>query len=84
MKILHVLRSIDDEWAVSIAQEHLKEHNVGVLLLHDAVLTEVPLNVETVACQDDVEARGGRSKYPTVDYDGIARMLFEYDRVISW
>ncbi len=84
MKILHILRNLDDEWAISIIQEHGKENHVGVLLLHDAVLTGIPFEAETFASHDDVEARGGRCKYPTIDYDGIARMLFEYDRVISW
>ncbi len=85
MKLLHILRSLDDTRAVETARAQREMgHDVALLLLHDAVLARPAFPGPVSACADDVSARGGHCAYPTVDYDAIVRLLFEHDRVISW
>lgn len=84
MKILHVIRHEDDRRALLTAREQAREHNVTTVLLHDAVLSEAYLEGDVYAMESDWEARGKRKPYRTLDYDGLVRMVFEYDRVIVW
>lgn len=85
MRILHILRSLDDARAVETARAQRDQgHDVALLLLHDAVLSRPAFPGPVSACADDVRARGGRCAYPTVDYDAIVRLMFEHDRVVSW
>ena len=85
MKILHIIRHMGDSRALDTARAHQRQgHQVTLLLMQDAVLSRVRFAGEVVACQEDVSARTGRTRLSTVDYDGIVRMVFEHDRVISW
>ncbi|MDO8531150.1 MAG: hypothetical protein Q7T26_03130 [Dehalococcoidia bacterium] len=85
MRILHILRSLDDARAVETACAQREQgHDVALMLLHDAVLARPAFPGPVSACADDVRARGGHCAYPTVDYDAIVRMMFEHDRVVSW
>lgn len=85
MKLLHILRSLDDTRAVETARAQREQgHDVTLLLLHDAVLARPAFPGPVSACADDVSARGGYCAYPTVDYDAIIRLMVEHDRVISW
>lgn len=85
MKILHIIRHIRDDRALGIAQAQRRGgHQVTLLLLHDAVLSRVQHGGEVLACEDDVLARGGRTGLETVNYDEMARMIFEHDQVVSW
>ena len=81
MKILHIIRNPNDATPVEIAKAQSKEHEVAILLLHDAVYASPGLKV--YACADDAEARGV-VRHERVGYDRIVEMLFEYDRVVSW
>lgn len=54
------------------------------MLLHDAVLSRVTFEGEVLACQDDVLARGVKTRFETVDYNQIVSMIFDFDKVISW
>ena len=85
MKILHLIRNIGDERALDTAETQKRQgHRITLLLLHDAVLDGVRYDGEVLACEDDVRARAGRTRFKTVDYDQIVRMIFEHERVISW
>ncbi len=89
MKILHIIREKGHELALSTAQTQSttgSEQEVTILLIHDAVLTETSetKGLEVFALKDDVEARGTRVSYPLVDYNGMLKMIFESDRVITW
>lgn len=85
MKILHIVRSLDDSRALQTAAAHRElGHEVTLLLLHDAVLSRIAFPGPVHACADDVRARGGHCSFPTVDYDTVVRLLFEHDRVVSW
>ena len=85
MKVLHIVRAINDARALETAAEQASQgHRVTVLLLHDAVLGAAPKSVTAIACEDDVLARGGRSRFSTAGYDAIVRMIFEHDKVVAW
>ena len=81
MKILHIIRNPNDSTPIEIAKSQSKGHEVMILLLHDAVYArpEFP----AYACAADAMARGV-TWHECVDYSRIVRMLFEYDKVVSW
>jgi len=81
MKILHIIRNPNDATPIEIAKVQSKDHEVAILLLHDAVYAS--LNLPTYACAKDAETRGV-TRHELVGYDKIVRMLFEYDKVVSW
>lgn len=81
MKILHIIRNPNDTIPLEIAKAQSRDNEVAVLLMHDAVYAKPDL--ATYACANDAEARGVTIHEP-VGYDRIVRMLFEYDRVVSW
>lgn len=71
------------------------ERKVILLLIHDGVLTQANSLKEAVsatgeralevfALKDDVEARGINVPYPLLDYEGMLRLIFESDKVITW
>ena len=82
MKILHIIRNPNDATPLEIAKSQSKEHEVAVLLLHDAVYAN-PDPIQVYACAADARARGV-TKHECVDFKRIAQMLFEYDKVVSW
>lgn len=81
MRILHIIRNPNDTTPLEIANAQGKEHDVELLLLHDAVYL-VP-GLKAYACADDAEARGVTA-HECVGYDRIVKMMFEFDRVVSW
>ncbi len=81
MRILHIIRNPNDATPLEIAKAQSKEHEVAILLLHDAVYAAPSL--KTYACADDADARGV-TQYERVGYDRIVEMMFEYDKVVSW
>jgi len=81
MKILHIIRNPNDITPIEIAKAQSNEHDVALLLLHDAVYMKTGL--KTYACRNDAEARG-ITEHECVEYDMIVQMLFGYDRVVSW
>lgn len=84
MKILHIIREMDDRRALETAQAHAREHQVTLVLLQDAVLSQLPWEGQIYACWEDLEARGGRPGVQGVDYRELVRMLFGHDRVVMW
>jgi len=81
MKILHIIRNPNDTTPIEIANAQSKEHNVALLLLHDAVYMKPGL--KAYACSTDAKARGV-NEHECAGYERIVQMLFEYDRVVSW
>lgn len=81
MKILHIIRNPNDATPLEIAEEQSRDHEVAVLLLHDAVYARPKL--ATFASASDADARGVTA-HERVGYDRIVELLFGYDRVISW
>jgi len=86
MKILHLIRNRNDQYALELAwtQSQQPDTEVIVLLLHDAVLTTLNTRLKTYACQADIIARGIISPYEALDYAQIVELIFECDRVITW
>ncbi len=56
MKILHIIRNPNDATPLEIARAQSREHEVAILLLHDAVYAKPEL--PAFACAADAEARG--------------------------
>ena len=81
MKILHIIRNPNDAIPLEIAISQDREHEVAVILLHDAVYANPGL--KAYACAADAGARGV-TKHECVDFKRIVQMLFEYDKVVSW
>jgi sulfur relay protein TusB/DsrH len=83
MKILHIIRNPNEETSFEIAGSQNQEHEVAILLLHDAVYAILDVQVKVYACEADARARCV-TKHECVDYRRIVQMLFEYDKVVSW
>lgn len=81
MKILHIIRNPNDTTPLEIARFQSVEHDVAILLLHDAVY--MTPDIRTFACEADIWTRGV-TMHESIDYKGIVKMLFEYDKVVSW
>jgi len=81
MKILHIIRNPNDVTPLEIAKVESKEHEVAILLMHDAVYAHP--DIRAFACEKDVQARGVTG-HECVDYGRIVEMLFEYETVVSW
>lgn len=81
MRFLHIIRNPNDTTPIKIAKAQSEEHDVALLLLHDAVYMDPGL--KTFACADDAEARGVTA-HERVGYGRIVKMLFEYDRIVPW
>ncbi|PWB55931.1 MAG: hypothetical protein C3F06_02095 [Candidatus Methanoperedenaceae archaeon] len=85
MKILHIIRNPNDATPIEIAKAQGREHEVAVLLMHDGVYANpgYDAKIQVYVCTADALARGVMG-HECVDYKQIAKMLFEYDKVISW
>jgi sulfur relay protein TusB/DsrH len=84
MKTLHILRKSENPLAME-AIEHEEQHRqVAVLLIQDGVLARGNFPDETYLCQEDVIARGIQNRYLPVDYPAIARLIVQFDRIITW
>lgn len=83
MKILHIIRNPNDATPLEIAKAQGREHEVSVLLMHDGVYSNTDAKIQVYVCAADALARGVTG-HECVDYRQIAKMLFEYDKVISW
>ncbi|MCX9083857.1 MAG: hypothetical protein OIN87_03545 [Candidatus Methanoperedens sp.] len=83
MKILHIIRNPNDRTPFEIAKSQSEEHEVAVLLLHDAVYIDLDYKIKLYACNADAQARGV-TRYECADYKRIVQLLFEFDKVVSW
>lgn len=89
MKILHIFRNIKDN-AIDIALEQSKTNDIGILLMHDAVLSNfkaiVLSSCKVYVLSEDVKARNISlpAEVKQVNYEDMVKLIFEYDKVISW
>lgn len=83
MKILHIIRNPNDETPLEIAKSQSEEHEVAILLLHDAVYAIPDVKFKVYTCTTDAQVRGVAG-IEFVDYKRIVEMLFEFDKVVSW
>jgi hypothetical protein len=84
MRILHLIRRPGDERALATARAQAAEHEVTLLLLHDAAVERVAFSGRVCTCADDVSLRGGQAAHEAVDYDGIVSLVTAHERVITW
>jgi hypothetical protein len=84
MRILHLIRRAGDHRALATAQAQLAEHEVTLLLMHDAAVERVGFAGAVRTCADDVAPRGGRAAHEAIDYDGIVALIAAHERVITW
>jgi len=99
MSILHIIRNRNDGIAldtIRLQSESDGNGDVGVLLIHDAVLdlanggaSVFPVGIILHALSSDCDARGisqvdEACTYACVDYDAMLKLVFKYDRVITW
>jgi len=84
VNILHIIKDSSDSYPFSIIEIQKKDHNVTVLLIHDAVYISEDKGVKTVACKADVLARGIHSPWELLDYEDMVELIFQCDRVICW
>lgn len=95
MKTLHIIREKDHALAISTARDQAGPasaagNELAVLLIHDAVLTGedclggLNATVTVMALKDDAAARAVESPYPSIDYDGMLKLVFDSDKVICW
>ena len=85
MKILHILRDPTNKYAIEAVTSHGIENETELILMHDGVYLKISCaGVKTYACKNDVETRGIKSAWETIDYDDIIKKVFESDLVTCW
>ena len=86
VKILHIIKKINDTyaWQTASRQRRNEGNRVIILLLQDGVFNPIQGDMEVFACQDDVAARGVRTKASLVGYEEIVGMLLDADSVVCW
>lgn len=97
MSILHIIRNRNDGTAldtIRLQSESGGNGDVGVLLIHDAVFDIVdgvasvfPTGVKWHALSSDCDARGISQVDEAcdfVDYGAMLKLIFKYDKVITW
>lgn len=84
MKTLHILKKLDDPFAKCVIADEAVSRPIALVLIQDGVLAQGDLPEETYVCQEDLIARGTTSPHFSINYAGIARLITECDRVITW
>jgi sulfur relay protein TusB/DsrH len=84
MKSLHIVRKANDPLAMEAIQNEQQQSSVAILLLQDGVLSKGPFPDDTYICREDLTARGIKSRYRPVNYDAIAQLIADHDRIVTW
>lgn len=84
MRILHLVRRLDDATAAGVVGEHARVADVTVVYLHDAVYRPLGVGSREALLDADCDARGVVSDLERVSYDRLVELIFENDKVISW
>jgi len=81
---LHIVRKRVDPLAVAVIAEQRRQGPVGVVLVQDATLAEVPSGVQVWVSDEDVTARSLRTLHQRIGYEEIARLVVEASTVMIW
>jgi sulfur transfer complex TusBCD TusB component (DsrH family) len=84
MRILHLIRRLDDATAADVVAEQTRIADVTVVYLHDAVYRPLSIGTRTLLLDEDCQARGIASNIGRISYDRLVDFIFENDRVITW
>ena len=83
-KTLHILRKISDPLAMEVITEERKNAEVVLLLIQDAVLAKGNFPEATYVSEEDLSARGSETPYCLINAHGMACLIMDCDRVITW
>ncbi len=81
---LHIVRKRGDALAAAVMTEQSRKGPVGVVLVQDGILADVPPSVEVYVNREDAAARGVDTPHCRVDYDEIARFVVDASTVTVW
>ena len=84
MSSLHIIRRSDDNFAVQAVRFEKTGGKVAVLFVQDAVSSDIADVAPIYVSEPDLRARGMKSPHEAMDYEGMARLISEYDRVVVW
>lgn len=85
MRVLHILRSADDERALAMATAHARDHETALILLNGAVDAELgDFPGAVYACLDSAGPASHSTGRTIVGYDEVVRLIFAHDRVVVW
>jgi hypothetical protein len=84
MRLLHIVRDFEDVRALAMAAAQAAEHEVSVLLLHDAAGHIPPFPGRVYTCAADVARLGLAADAQALDYGQVVDLLAAHDRVICW
>ncbi len=83
-KTLHILRKISDPLAMAVIAEEQKNAEVVLLLIQDAVLAKGDFPDACYVSEEDLSARGAESPYCLINAHGMAALIMDCQRVITW
>lgn len=81
---LHILRKTADPLAIDAMKSEGREGKIALLLIQDGVLAQGDFPETTYVSAEDQSARGVQRPYKAVDYQEMAKLILECDRVIVW
>ncbi|MCL4466243.1 MAG: hypothetical protein M1401_08535 [Chloroflexi bacterium] len=84
MRLLHIVRDFEDVRALTMAAAQAAEHEVSLLLLHEAAEHVPAFPGKVYTCLADVVRLGILTNADALDYSQIVDLLGEHDRVICW
>lgn len=84
VKVLHLIRHLDDPMASTFIAEQTRHHDVTVVYLHDAVFRPRGIGRREYLLEEDAQARGIVSSLERISYPQLVEFLFENERVIMW
>lgn len=84
-KILHIVKNPKDPHALKVIADRMKEDEVSILLIQDAVRIEPPLPDKAVFVLDeDAAERRVTPKFESIGYERMLKMILEADSVVVW
>jgi sulfur transfer complex TusBCD TusB component (DsrH family) len=81
---LHIIRRREDHFAEEAVRAENVTGRVAVLFIQDAVGSGIDDVQHVFVSEADLRARNLQTPYEKVGYDGMSRLLTEYDRVVVW
>lgn len=84
MRILHIVRAFEDVRALTMAAAQTVDHDVSLLLLHEAAGEAPRFPGAVYTCREDVERLGLQPGTGALDYGQMVDELAAQDRVVCW
>ncbi|MBT3270315.1 hypothetical protein HN371_24445 [Candidatus Poribacteria bacterium] len=84
MKILHIVRSPDDAYAMQMIAAQESSHDLRVAFVQDGVYRPTAPTATRYVVEEDCVARGVEAAVDSVTHEQLVDLIFDSDRVISW